>query len=219
MKAAESEILERLGRKEITVEQLCSEVHNDINLLVIVIDGISSSKASIRYGCAKASMILSDEHPDWLYSYMDYFIELLDSKKRILVWNSLAIIANLTRVDEEKKFDEVYERYFGLLQNDYMVTVANVVGNASKIASSKPYLVQKITSDLLKVEDIELTPHLTEECKRVIEQHTLKAFDSFFQLVENKKNVLSFVQRISNSPRLTLRDEAQKFLDKWGAHQ
>ena len=215
MEAAGSEIIERLGRKEITAKQLCINVVDDNSLLGVMIAGISSSKASIRYGCAKAAMSLSGEHPELLYPYMDYFVGLLDSKKRILVWDSLAIIANLTRVDEAKKFDAIYEQYFRLLQNDYMVTVANVVGNAGKIASAKPYLVQKIASDILKVEDIKLTPHLTKECKMVIMQHAIKAFDGFFPDIENKEEVLSFVKRRLNCSRLTLRTEAQKFLRKW----
>jgi hypothetical protein len=139
----EAGLLERLGRKEITREQLYDEVENDFSLIGEVIGGISSPKASIRYGCAKVAMDLSEKYPERLYPYMDYFIELLESEKRILVWNSLAIIANLTRMDKEKKFDAAYDKYLGLLQNDYMVTVANVVGNSAKIASAKPCLCRK----------------------------------------------------------------------------
>ena len=85
-------------------------------------------------------MDLSEKHPDKLYPYMDRFIALLDSKHRILTWNAMAIIANLTAVDVDRKFDAIFDKYYSYLGNEYMVTVANVVANSAKIASNKPYL-------------------------------------------------------------------------------
>jgi hypothetical protein len=115
-------------------------------------------------------MDLSAEHPEKLYPYFDSFTTLLDSKYRILTWNALAIIANLTQVDTDNKFDAIFDNYYSFLENEYMVTVANVVSNSGKIALAKPHLIPKITEELLKVQDISTSPHLTEECKRVIAQ-------------------------------------------------
>ena len=136
-------------------------------------------------------MDLSAEHPEKLYHYMDTFVGLLDSKYRILTWNAMAIIANLAKVDEEKKFDAAFDKYYGFLNDEYMVTVANVVGNSGKIALAKPYLVPKITEKLLTVEHIAVTPHLTEECKRVIAEHAIGAFDLFFDKVTQKGKVFA----------------------------
>jgi hypothetical protein len=176
---------------------------------------VSSSKAAIRYGCAKVLMDLSEKYPEKLYPYMQTFIELLDSNYRILVWNTMAIIANLTEVDKDQEFDAAFDKYYSFLNDEYMVTVANVVGNSAKIALAKPYLVQKITTKLLKVNDISLTPHLTAECKRVIVEHTIKSLNAFFEKIEDKKEVLSFVKAYINSSRASLRKEAQNFLKKW----
>ena len=95
-----------------------------------------------------------------------------------------------------------------------MVTVANVVGNSGKIALSKPHLIKKITNELLKIENISITPHLTEECRRVIAEKVIKSFDRFFNKVENKEGVIAFVKRQANSTRKNLRIEAEKFLNK-----
>ena len=160
-------------------------------------------------------MDLSEEHPEKLYPYFDLFIDLLDSKYRILTWNAFAIIANLTRVDTDKKFDAIFDNYYSFLDNDYMVTVANVVGNSGKIALAKPYLIPKITEELLKVEDISTSPHLTEECKRVIAQHAIKTLDLFFDRIDQKERVISFVEACLGSPRKKLRTTAENFLKKW----
>jgi hypothetical protein len=186
-------------------------------LLPEVPNGISSSKAAIRYGCAKALMDLSYEHPEELYPFMDSFITLLDSKHRILTWNAMTIIANLARVDKDKKFDAIFDKYYSFLNNEYMVTVASIVGNSARIALAKPYLIQRITDELLKVESIPTTPHLTEECKRVIAEKAIESFDLFFDRIDTKERVFSFARRHLGSSRKTLKTKAEDFLRKWNS--
>src|SRR3972149_10462822 len=107
----ESELSQKLASKSITKEELLQKVEQNFSILPEVLNGVSSSKAAIRYGCAKVLMNLSEEHPEKLYPYMVSFINLLDSKYRILTWNAMAIIANLAKVDEDKKFDAIFGKY------------------------------------------------------------------------------------------------------------
>jgi len=207
--------LHKLSDKSITKEELLRKVKHDSALIPEMLNGISSSKAAIRYGCAKVLMDLSEEHPEKLYPYIDSFICLLDSKYRILTWNAMAIIANLARVDKDKKFDAIFDKYYSFLNNGYMVTVANVVGHSGKIALAKPYLIQKITNELLKIENISTTPHLTEECKRVIAEKAIKFFNLFFERIDTKEKVISFAKRHLTSSRRTLKTEAENFLNRW----
>ena len=212
----ESELLQNLKNKSITKEELLQKVKQDFGILPEVLKGVASSIPAIRYGCAKVLMDLSEEHPEKLYQYMDSFIGLLNNKYRILTWNAIAIIANLTKVDEDKKFDAIFDQYYSFLNDKYMVTVANIVGHSSKIALAKPYLIQRITNELLKVENISTNPHLTEECKRVIAERTIESFSLFFDKVDDKKLVISFVARQLDSRRKTLKKQAEAFLAKFG---
>jgi hypothetical protein len=157
---------------------------------------------------------LSEKYPDKLYPYMDRFILLLDSKHSILTWNAMAIIANLTAVDGDRKFDAIFDKYYSYLGNDHMVTVANVVGNSAKIVSNKPYLVDRVTRELLTVQDLKVTPHLTEECKLVIAEQVIQTFNALIDYTQNKKALLAFTKKHQNSPRASLRKEAQSFLKK-----
>jgi len=211
----ESGLLHKLANKSLTKEELVQKVKTNPSLIPEVLGGLSSSKAAIRYGCAKALMDLSQEQPDKLYPYMDSFITLLDSKYRILVWNAMAIIANLAKVDKDRKFDAAFNKYYRFLNDEYMVTVANVVGNSGRIALAKPYLAQKIANELLKVENISTTPHLTDECRRVIAEKAIESFDLFFDKIKDKDKVVSFVKRNKNSSRENLKVKAESFLKKW----
>jgi hypothetical protein len=211
----EKDLLAKLGSKTISKPQLLRIVEADFSLIPTLLDGTSAPKATVRYGCGSVLVDLTAKHPDKLYPYMDKFITLLDSKHRILTWNAMAAIANLTAVDFDRKFDAAFDKYYGFLGSEYMVTVANVVENSPKIALAKPYLANKITSELLKVQNLKLTPHLTEECRRVLAEHALEAFDGFFDLVEDKEAVLAFAKLYADSSRISLRKEAQGLLKKW----
>ena len=210
-------MLEQLVDKSITKEELKEKVKNNFDLLPELISGMSADKAAIRYGCGKILMDLSEETPEKLYPYMDSLIEHLDSNYRIITWQAMAIIANLTRVDSENKFDKVFDKYYSFLDNEYMVTVANVVGHSGKIALAKPNLVNRITDKLLKVENIKTTPHLTDECKKVITEQAIISFRMFFNEIENKDEVISFVKKHLNSTRKTLKTKAEDFLNKWNS--
>ncbi len=210
----DSQWLQKLADKSVTKETLYKVVEADFTLLPELINGTHSSKASVRYGCSSVLLNLSEHYPEQLYGQMTAFIDLLDSRYRILKWVALGIIANLCRVDNEKKFECVFEKYFGLLNDEYLVTVANVVGNSSKIALAKPGLIPRITSELLRVEDLALTPHLTEECKRVVAEHAIESFKVFFDKMSTRDQamVLSFVQRHLDSPRTSLKKKAELFV-------
>jgi hypothetical protein len=213
----DNELLVKLADKTLTKEELRRKAEKNFGLVPLLLQGVYSPKAAVRYGCAKVLMDLSEEYPAELYPYMDAFIGLLDSKYRILTWNAMAVIANLAKVDREQKFDAAFEKYYSFLDNEYMITVANVVGNSGKIALAKTYLIPRITDELLKVEHVSVTPHLTEECKRVIAQHAIGTFDLFFDKIEEKekKKVLAFVERHLDSSRIALATKAADFLKKW----
>jgi hypothetical protein len=205
--------LEDLEKKIIDRKMLAGIMAKDPNTIPEVLEGLSSSRPSIRYGCAAALTKLSETCPENLYQYMDSFIDLLDSKYRILTWNAMAIIANLAGVDKDKRFDKIFDKYYGFLKNEYLVTVANVAANSAKIGLAKPYLTSRITTRLLEVEKTPLTPHLSEECRRVIIEKTLETFAELLNQIEEKEKVTSFTKRQLESPRASLQNKAKTLLE------
>jgi hypothetical protein len=101
------------------------------------------------------------------------------------------------------------------LGNEYMITVANVVAFSAPIIRNKPYLADKIQAELLKVQNLQTTPHLTEECKLVIAQQAIQTFNTLIRYSQNKAALIEFVQKYQNSPRTALKKEALKFIKKW----
>ena len=214
----ESDLLQRLGNKEITKSELFTLVESNFSLVSVLLKGTDSTKPTIRYSCASVLTNLSEKNPDKLYPYWDNFIALLYSKYRILTWNALAIIANLTAVDVDRKFDALFDKYYCFLDNEYMVTVSNVVVNSATIASNKPYLADEIAAELLKVQNLKITPHLTEECKLVIAEQTISTLSTYFDRIQNKKPIVAFAKQHVNSTRTSLREKAQNFLKEQKYH-
>ena len=211
----ETNILQEIENKKYTRVELANKIKNNYDLLPEIIKGVSSPKASVRYGCGNVLKLFSEENPEKLYPYMDFFIGLLDSNYRILTWIAMAVIANLAEVDIDNKFDGIFDKYYSFLNDEYMVTVANVVGNSGRIAKAKPHLTQKITNELLKTENLTTKLHLTQECKNVILGHAISALDVYFDQIENKDDVISFVKRQLSNTRNATRTKAEKFLEKW----
>ena len=62
----------------------------------------------------------------------------------------MAVIANLTKVDVDGRFEGIFEKYYSNLNSEYMVTVANTVGYSAKIAEKQALLGQRNLMNLLQ---------------------------------------------------------------------
>ena len=209
-----TDIIEKLANKEIDADDAVQEIKNNYELISAIIEGVSSLNARIKFSCAKILRKISEENPDKLYSNVDFIITLLNHDNNIIKWNAMDIIANLTRVDTKNKFNDVFSKFYSLLSDDTMVTVAHVVDNSGKIALAKPNLTKKITNELLKVEKLSLKPRLTQECKNIIIGKTILAFDTYYNQIDDKEKIISFVTRQLNNTRKATKMKAERFLKK-----
>ena len=202
--------LNKLGKNEISADVLIKYVKDDFSLIPMVIEGVSSTNPRIKYGCAKTLSKISEEHPEKLYKDMEFFIDLLETENNIIKWNTIDIIANLTRVDIKKKFDDIFTKYYSFINADTMVTVAHIVDNSGKIALAKPYLINKITNEILKLEKISMKPRLTQECKNILFGKAIIVFNQYFDKIEKPKEVISFIKKQLKNTRTATKTKEEK---------
>ena len=207
----EIDILEELENKENKPEDYVEHVMNNLKLIPTIIGGMQSSRARVRFGSAKMLRIISEKDPQLLYPHMNFFIDLLESENNILRWITIDVIGNLSNVDTKKKFDEIFNRYYALLSNEGMVTVAHIVDNSGKIALAKPYLRDEITKNLLELENISRN----EECKNILLGKAILSFGMYYDQVDNKDEIISFVKRQLTNPRNSTKKKAEKFLKRF----
>jgi hypothetical protein len=93
-----------------------------------------------------------------------------------------------------------------------LITAANVIGGAAKIALAKPHLVGKITRELLRVGS---GSYQTAECRRIALGHTVKSFEMFFERIVDKEPVERLVRKQLKSSRGGTRKAAEQFVRRW----
>jgi predicted house-cleaning noncanonical NTP pyrophosphatase (MazG superfamily) len=207
---SKNDIIENLECKQKKPEELVQIVIKNPKLIRELFDGTTSNKASVKFGTTKILRIISEQKPKLLYPHMDFFIELMNSQNQILKWNAMDIIANLTKIDSENKFDEIFNDYYKLISDDVMITAGHVVDNSGKIVAAKPHLQTEISKKLLTVESTKLS----DECRNILIGKAILAFGTYFESIENKDQIISFVERQLKNSRKATKNKAEKFLKK-----
>jgi hypothetical protein len=204
-------IIADLEKKEQNVEKIANKIIKNNELLDNVFETSLSKKASIKYKSFKVLTYLSEKQPNLLYPSWDFFVKLLDNKNTFLRSIGARIIANLTTIDEDNKFEKIFNKYYSLLNDKSMINSANVVTYSSIIARAKPQLQNKITDKLISIDKT----HHGYECKNIIKGKAIQTFEEYFNEFEDKKRIISFVRNERNNSRTATSKKAEKFLKKW----
>jgi len=206
---AESRLLRKIAEKDSDKDAIAKKVIDKPALLEDVYDGLGAKEARVKYGCAKLLRIISDAHPELLYPRFDFFARLLDSDNKIMQWQAIYVIANLARVDSRNKFGKIFTGYFSPIPGPVLITAANVIGAAAKIALARPEMSDRITAEILKVGRAK---YQTAECRNVALGGAIESFDQFFDQIKDKKSVVRLVKRQLKNTRNATRKKAEKFL-------
>ncbi len=206
-----SEILQQISQKKSEKEKIAEQVMENPDLLSEIMDGLNADDANTKFGCDKVLRIVSEKAPQLLYPEFDFFASRIDCENTILKWGALKIIANLTEVDSENKFEKIFDAYFAPIPGPVHTTASNIIKDAAKIARSKPHFTGKITNELLKVENAN---YKTSECRNIAIGHAILSFDQYFDQIQDRETVIKFVERHCNNGRKATCKKAEKFLRK-----
>jgi hypothetical protein len=208
-----SAIMEQIGQKGSDKEQVAERVIAEPGLLKSVIEGLSARPAAIKYGCSKVLRLISQKKPEFLYPRFDFFVKRLDIDNTFLKCDAILILANLTSVDSDNKFEAIFDRYFAPIKGPTLIVAANIIGSAAKIALSKSELSDRIAAELLKVEKAK---YQTDECRRIALGQAIDAFDEFFERIGDKERVRRLVKKQLRNTRKSAAKKAAQFLKKHG---
>jgi hypothetical protein len=186
---------------------LVKEIIKDEGQLSELLKNILSKKDKVRHNSFKVLLKTSEEQPEVLYYKWDFFANLIDSDNSYLKLIAVRIIANLTLVDRENKFEKIFKKYYALF-NDSVIVAGHLAANSGKIAKTKPKLQTKITNKLLSIDKT------NQKHKDLVKAYTIEAFDEYFEEAENKKKIIEFVKKQLNSTSPKARKKAKEFLKK-----
>ncbi len=181
--------------------------HNNTNLkeamdnpdyLKKLIDNLLSKDDEVRFSSFQTLLKISEKNPNILYKHWEYFEKMLTSKNSYHQYIAIHLLANLTKIDSENKFDKIYETYFGILKQGKTMTSAHAIEKAGKIAKFKKKYRSKITSLLLNFDKI-YEGKQTELMKASV----IRAFSYYFEESNQKEDIIKFAKKSegSNSPK------------------
>lgn len=208
----DNNLLEQMSVKGFDKEKVVAQVLADTKLIEVLFEGIATKRATVKYGSEKVLRAISEVKPEILYPYFDKFVEMMSSGNSVLKWGAIMIIANLTVVDYESKFDDIFDKYYQPVKGPILITASNIISSSPIIALEKPYLAEKITKEILVVEKAK---YKTPECKNIAIGHAIDAFAQFIEIVQDKKIIVNFVKRHVNNNRESVKKSATKFLRKY----
>jgi peptidyl-tRNA hydrolase len=198
-----------LDKKDVDIEALAQKALPDKNLLQELLDGVLSKDHIIRSNCFRVLTLLSEDHGEFLYPKWEYFQEMLTSSNSYHKNIAINLLANLTTVDVDNKFEAIFEDYYGILAGDKAMNACHVALNSSKIALNKPELKSEIINKLLSVDDI----HQGKQ-KELIKAYVIETLLNIYPEAEDKQRIENFVKSQLDSKSPKTRNMAQCFLDR-----
>jgi len=201
-------MLPEMNNKDVDIRTVAEKALEDDSLLLELLDGLKSKEETFRYNCSKVLTLISQEHGELLYPKWDYFAESLNSNNTYWKISTILIIANLTKIDTDNKFEKFFEEYYGLIDDRSMITAIYAANNSGKIVKTKPALEAKITDRLLNIDET----HHNSDRRDLIKAGIMEAFNRYFEETTEKEKIIEFVKQQLKSSSPKARKIAKEFL-------
>ncbi len=213
---AANNILDQLGATGADIDAIAHQLVKNIRQIPVIVEALQLEKSAKKFAYEKALRRLSEIRPELLYPHFDVFVRMLDNENSFLKWGAVMTVANLTAVDSQNRFEDIFKRYYAPISGPVMVTAANVIGSSTRIVRAKPALADAVTKEILRVEKADFLNkgEPSPECRNVAIGQAIDAFDQFYDRVGPKNKVLNFVKRQLSNTRKQVAGKAEKFLRK-----
>ena len=204
-------MISELENKDINPNMFAKKIIENPDLIYQYLDGLVSKNETYRYNCFKVLYIISENKPDLLYPHWNFFVNHLRSDNNYHKMSAVLIIANLTSVDTENRFEDVFDEFFENLKSKKTIVPIYIVKSSGKIVNYKPDFEGKITDLLLNIENI----HLGKQIE-LVKSAVIESFSEFYENAEKKDEILRFVKNQIDSDSPKTRKSAKEFLIKYG---
>ncbi len=206
------DVIENIGERSAAELYSVAQVSTrNPDLVRALISGVDHPEEMTRRNSALALLNVAENQPEILYPYWNHFAALLqslDSGKRAF---SLQIIAALTIVDDQYRFEEIFHRYFRLLDDPDVTIACYTAWCAGEIARHTPHLELQITRRLLTIDQT----HHSKPHKELIKAEIIKSFRRYYLHAHNPDILLDFAQHQLKANNPNTRIVANQFLKEF----
>ncbi|MBL1218919.1 MAG: hypothetical protein D8M59_15675 [Planctomycetes bacterium] len=149
-------------------------------------------KGSDRFAAGKALVATAERDATRVYPHFDEIAMLLDSDSKVITWNAMQLIGHMAAVDSSKKVDALLDAYLGRICGGSLITAANAMQGAARIAQARPDLADRIITAVLPVEK---TEYEKPECRNVAIGQALEVFRDIGDAAMTRPDVKRFIKR------------------------
>lgn len=154
----------------------------------------------------------TSKRPELFYEYWQDFEKLLSHKNSYHRDIGLTLIANLTVVDEDKKFPSLFDEYFSRLYDEKFMTGCCCIRNAPKIAQSYPGYAERIVDKLLNHQKRTQYKEKQEAC---LQSDILDVVDILYQDLADKKKLDDYIIKNARSISPKTKKNARQLAGKY----
>jgi len=178
------------------IELLSDKVLSDGSLKQVVINQLISNSHILVY---YHSFLILDKavrkKPTLFYTHWDEFESLLEHKNSYHRNYAMQLLAGLTKVDDQKKFDKIIDKYYGHLNDEKFLTRRYCILNSLEIIQNRTEL-----SDIIigKIVSFLKTSDCTEKQQNLLVSDLIQLVSEVLPILTNIKELSQFLFLISN---------------------
>jgi hypothetical protein len=179
---------------ELLIEPLIQKVLDDDTFRQLVIGQLISHDHILVY--YHSFLIIdgaSKRDPSLFYGSWDKFVSLLDYENSYHRNYAMYIIANLTKVDIQNRFEPIIDKYYRQLNDDKFLTRRYCVLNSREIIINKPFLCDSIINRLILFIK---TSENSEKQQNLIISDFMDVISDIASLIKEKGIIIEFLLTI-----------------------
>ncbi len=210
-------LIDSIADKNVNISAYVEKVIHNEKIRVQVIDNLLNNKdIMVYYHCYYIVSRASEEKPSLFYKYWDDFVKLLDHNNSYHRDIGLTLIANLTQVDNNDYFSNVYEKYIEHINDLKFMTAECFVKNLKKIVVHKSEYVDQIIKLIL---NIEVNCSYPTRQKELLKSSVIEVLELVYESTSSKDEIEKFVKLSLNSSSPKTRKVASGFIKKFSLNE
>ncbi|MCX7710656.1 MAG: hypothetical protein N2484_12515 [Clostridia bacterium] len=173
---------------------------------------VSNPFIMVYYHCYYILSRAAEVEPSHFYKHWNDFESLLYHKNSYHRDIALTLIANLTVVDGEDRFQKISEAYFSHVNDEKFMTAECCIRNIKKIIRNKPVLTNRILDILLY---IDRCCTYSVKQKELLKYGILEILDDLYLTSGRQEEILEFILRQTDSVSPKTRKKTAELIRKY----
>jgi hypothetical protein len=206
------ELIERIADKDFNIAEFVDMAIVDEEIRTEIMRQMMASKQiMIYYHCYNIVSEASRLRPDLFYMYWDDMVSLLDNPNSYHRDIGIAMLANLSAVDNENMFFNIRDKYYRHFNDEKFMTARCCIQNTKKILKHKSEIREELVGILVDIDKYCCYP---EKQRELLKHDVIDVFEEVYQATVPPDSIKAFIKAATRSISPKTRSRAKEFVTK-----